>query len=86
MRLLITTFLLIAIVSIARATPREAFIDVQHDAHRGVTCWIMPGTGISCLPDSQLRNTDNLASEEHQDRSTPARSPAPRQHHEAYQL
>lgn len=86
MRLLITTLLLIAIVSIAHADPREAFIDVQHDAHRGVTCWIMPGTGISCLPDSQLRNTDSMAGYEHQDGPSPAHTPAQHQHQEAYQL
>ncbi len=97
MRLLITTVLLIAIVSIAHADPKQAFIDVQHDSHRGVTCWILSGTGISCLPDSQLRNTDSQASEQrhdadalagdqHQDGPTPTRTPAQRQHREAYQL
>lgn len=96
MRLLITTILL-TLASLSYAGPREAFIDVQHDSHRGVTCWILSGTGISCLPDSQLRNTDSQAGEERhdadslagdqrQDGPTPARTPTPRQPMEAFQL
>ncbi|ANF84608.1 hypothetical protein A7J50_1169 [Pseudomonas antarctica] len=44
------TLLLIA----GQATAGEQLIDVQHDSVRGVTCWIIAGTGISCLPDSSL--------------------------------
>ncbi|MEX5319711.1 hypothetical protein WCE04_10180 [Pseudomonas shirazica] len=36
----------------ARAT--ENVIDVQHDSQRGVTCYLLNGVGISCIPDSQL--------------------------------
>lgn len=35
----------------------EQVIDVQHDSVRGVTCWILNNTGISCLPDSSLLQT-----------------------------
>ena len=35
----------------------EQLIDVQHDSVRGVTCWILNNTGISCLPDSSLQQT-----------------------------
>lgn len=49
-RLILITLLLIA----SHATAGEQLIDVQHDSVRGVTCWIIPSTGISCLPDSSL--------------------------------
>lgn len=39
------------------ATAGEQLIDVQHDSARGVTCWILNNTGISCLPDSSLLQT-----------------------------
>lgn len=32
----------------------EQLIDVRHDSLRGVTCWILNNTGISCLPDGSL--------------------------------
>lgn len=51
MRGLITiAFLLI----VGQAAAGEQLIDVQHDSVRGVTCWILNNTGISCLPDSSL--------------------------------
>ncbi|AZE96670.1 hypothetical protein C4J96_4592 [Pseudomonas orientalis] len=37
-----------------QASAGEQVIDVQHDSVRGVTCWILNNTGISCLPDSSL--------------------------------
>lgn len=40
-----------------RANAGEQLIDVQHDSVRGVTCWILNNTGISCLPDSSLQQT-----------------------------
>jgi hypothetical protein len=39
---------------IDQAAAGEQLIDVQHDSVRSVTCWIIAGTGISCLPDSSL--------------------------------
>ena len=39
---------------VGQAGADEQFIDVQHDSVRGVTCWILNNTGISCLPDSSL--------------------------------
>ena len=48
----------IALLLIAgQATAGEQLIDVQHDSIRSVTCWIIAGTGISCLPDSSLLQT-----------------------------
>lgn len=38
-----------------QAYAAEQIISVQHDSHRGVTCWIVNNTGISCLPDSSLQ-------------------------------
>ena len=49
-RLILLALLLIA----SHATASEQLIDVQHDSARGVTCWILNNTGISCLPDSSL--------------------------------
>lgn len=45
------------------ATAGEQLIDVQHDSVRGVTCWILNNTGISCMPDSSFQ---------HQQQSTPS--------------
>lgn len=39
---------------VGQADADEQLIDVQHDSVRGVTCWILNNTGISCLPDSSL--------------------------------
>lgn len=39
---------------VSHASAAEQLIDVQHDSARGVTCWILNNTGISCLPDSSL--------------------------------
>lgn len=48
----ILTMILVLIAGQTRAD--EQLIDVQHDSVRGVTCWILNNTGISCLPDSSL--------------------------------
>lgn len=37
------------------ASANENVIDVQHDSQRGVTCYLLNGVGISCIPDSQLQ-------------------------------
>lgn len=39
---------------VGQAGADEQLIDVQHDSVRGVTCWILNNTGISCLPDGSL--------------------------------
>lgn len=39
---------------VGQAGADEQLIDVQHDRVRGVTCWILNNTAISCLPDSSL--------------------------------
>lgn len=52
MRGLITiAFLMI----VGHAAAGEQLIDVQHDSARGVTCWILNNTGISCLPDASFQ-------------------------------
>lgn len=51
MRGLITIALLLIV---GQGSAGEQLIDVQHDSARGVTCWILNNTGISCLPDSSL--------------------------------
>lgn len=72
--------LLATLASLAQAAQPQQVIDVQHDTHRQVTCWIIAGTGISCLPDSQLRQATPQAGPDR------ASSPAPRQHNERVQL
>ncbi|MBA6043788.1 hypothetical protein [Pseudomonas lactis] len=49
--------LIILVVVVGQADADQRLIDVQHDKVRGVTCWIIAGTGISCLPDSSLLQT-----------------------------
>lgn len=58
----------IALLMIAgQASAGEQLIDVQHDSARGVTCWILNNTGISCLPDSLLlKKPASTANEETQ--------------------
>ena len=52
-----TIITMILLLIAGQATAGEQLIDVQHDSVRGVTCWIIAGTGISCLPDSSLLQT-----------------------------
>lgn len=85
MRILILT-LLATLASLANAEQSQTLIDVQHDDHRGATCWIIPGTGISCLPDSQLKRQPNVTQDHIKESPAPASAPAPRQHDERIQL
>ena len=59
------------------ASATENVIDVQHDSQRGVTCYLLNGVGISCIPDSQLqaRNPRQLSPHETQPEPTPAVAP-----------
>lgn len=63
--------------SLAGASPVEQVISVQHDSARGVTCWIVNNTGISCLPDSSLPQSDAAiaAPESEEARASLANSP-----------
>jgi hypothetical protein len=82
MRILIM-LALIALTSLANAGQPEKYIDVQHDAHRGATCWILNDTAISCLPDSQLAPQTPVGAK------IPTSSPAPaqqQQYDEVFQL
>ena len=57
------------------ASATENVIDMQHDSQRGVTCYLLNGVGISCIPDSQLQagNERQLSPHEQQDNGpTPA--------------
>ncbi|WP_286912147.1 MULTISPECIES: hypothetical protein [unclassified Pseudomonas] len=55
----------------------ENVIDVQHDSQRGVTCYLLNGVGISCIPDSQLQagNQRQLSPHETQPEPTAALAP-----------
>ncbi|MNM55273.1 hypothetical protein D3C81_664090 [compost metagenome] len=60
------------------ASATENVIDVQHDSQRGVTCYLLNGIGISCIPDSQLQagTERQLSPHEQQDNGpTPALAP-----------
>ena len=59
------------------ASATENVIDVQHDSHRGVTCYLLNGVGISCIPDSQLQagTERQLSPHETQPEPTPAMAP-----------
>lgn len=59
-RLIFLTLLMTA----GLANADEQLIDVQHDSERGVTCWILNNTGISCLPDSLLQQDTAIATPE----------------------
>ena len=69
------------------ASATENVIDVQHDSQRGVTCYLLNGIGISCIPDSQLQagNERQLSPHETQPKPTPALAPG-RWIDERYQL
>ena len=59
------------------ASATENVIDVQHDSQRSVTCYLLNGVGISCIPDSQLQagNLRQLSPHETQPEPTPALAP-----------
>jgi len=59
------------------ASATENVIDVQHDSKRGVTCYLLNGVGISCIPDSQLQagNERQLSPHEKYSGPTPALAP-----------
>ena len=57
--MIIAALLLIA----GQTSASEQVISVQHDSVRGVTCWILNNTGISCLPDSSLPQQATPSSE-----------------------
>ncbi|WP_313713175.1 hypothetical protein [Pseudomonas sp.] len=69
------------------ASATENVIDVQHDSQRGVTCYLLNGVGISCIPDSQLQagNQRQQSPHETQPEPTPALAPG-RWIDERYQL
>ncbi|MCO7513756.1 hypothetical protein NJF44_01120 [Pseudomonas guariconensis] len=79
--------LLLATGASAAPQPQENVIDVQHDSQRGVTCYLLNGVGISCIPDSQLQagNERQLSPHETQPEPTPALAPG-RWIDERYQL
>jgi hypothetical protein len=60
------------------ASATENVIDVQHDSQRGVTCYLLNGVGISCIPDSQLQAGNERQLSPHEqtdDQPTPALAP-----------
>ena len=80
-----TIITMILLLIVGQATAGEQLIDVQHDSARGVTCWILNNTGISCLPDRQLRQPSSVSISTW-DEPEPASSPAVRRDGERFQL
>lgn len=71
-----TRLALLLMLLSAGANAQENVIDVQHDSRRGVTCWILNGVGISCIPDSQIAgNQRQLSPHEQESEPTPATAP-----------
>ncbi|HGJ8963845.1 hypothetical protein APB07_22495 [Pseudomonas aeruginosa] len=70
--------LLLATGASAAPLPQENVIDVQHDSQRGVTCYLLNGVGISCIPDSQLQaGNERQRSPHEQDENLPTPAMAP---------
>ena len=69
------------------ASASENVIDIEHDSHRGVTCYILNQVAISCIPDSQLQagTERQLSPHEQEPEPTPALAPG-RWIDERYQL
>lgn len=61
---------------VGQASAGEQLIDVQHDSVRSVTCWIIAGTGISCLPDSSFQHKQQAAPSSESGRASQASSSA----------
>ena len=72
-----TRFALCLLLLTTGASATENVIDVQHDSQRDVTCYLLNGVGISCIPDSQLQagNEGQLSPHETQPEPTPALAP-----------
>ena len=69
------------------ASATENVIDVQHDSQRGVTCYLLNGVGISCIPDSQLQAGNQRQLSPHETQPEPTHALAPgRWIDERYQL
>lgn len=64
------------LLMVGKAGAEEQLIDVQHDTARGVTCWILNNTGISCLPDSSLQPQQQAAPSSEAGRASQASSSA----------
>lgn len=79
-------FMLVTLASLAHAEQPQVLIDVQHDASRSVTCYITPQGGISCLPDSQLRQQPAGNCKSSTCAKSQVSSPAPSQQDERIRL
>jgi hypothetical protein len=53
------------------ASATENVIDVQHDSQRGVTCYLLNGVGISCIPDSLLQAGNQRQFSPHEQEDNP---------------
>ena len=83
MRGLITIALLMIV---GQAAAGEQLIDVQHDSDRGVTCWILNNTGISCLPDSSFQHQQQATPTHEGSRASQASSSSDNGHFQATQV
>lgn len=94
-----TQLLLILLLATTGASASQDLnvISVQHDKYRGVTCWVLNDSALSCLPDSQLQhqpdpavkplqNRAAAAANQPQDGVNPASTSTPRRQREVFQL
>ncbi|MBA1194479.1 hypothetical protein G7007_16715 [Pseudomonas entomophila] len=72
-----TRFALCLLLLATGASASENVIDIEHDSHRGVTCYILNQMAISCIPDSQLQagTEHQLSPHEQQPEPMPAQAP-----------
>ncbi|MFJ4386985.1 hypothetical protein ACIP02_21990 [Pseudomonas sp. NPDC089408] len=59
------------------ASATENVIDMQRDSQRGVTCYLLNGVGISCIPDSQLQAANERQLSPHETQPEPTSALAP---------
>lgn len=69
-----TIITIILLLIVGQAGAGEQLVDVQHDSARGVTCWILNNTGISCLPDSSFRPQETTTPSSESGRASQASS------------
>ncbi|WP_257604188.1 hypothetical protein [Pseudomonas tolaasii] len=80
-----TIITMILLLIAGQASAGEQIISVQHDSTRAVTCFITMQGGISCLPDSQLRQPSSVSNST-LDQPTPASTPSARRDEERFHI
>lgn len=53
-RMLLAAGMVVALAACGGGQKVDGSVSYYHDAERGVSCWVVWGNGISCLPDSEV--------------------------------